>query len=202
MKLLFTLMVALLVEGAPAPAGERWVIQKNSHLSIEGKSNVNSFRCEITEYLRPDTIYFLRDEQNPNVISLRGGIFIHINRFDCHQQYITKDLRKTLKADEQPLLKIGLLNIGNYTANSGKAKGWVNIELAGVSRTVEIDYQVVNSNHEILELNGSQIVKFSDFGLTPPHKLAGLIKVEEALKVRFRLVLKYVRAEQEIINIK
>jgi hypothetical protein len=194
MKLIFTMLVAMLFKGMPGPVAERWIIQKNSNLCIEGKTNINSFRCDITEYLQPDTIYFFKDGQTTKPIPIRGGLAINIKRFDCHQKFITNDLRKTLKADEQPTLKIDLLNIGYYNGNMNNIKGWVNIALAGVTKTAEVDYAVRNGEPGYLELTGTRKLRFSDFGLKPPQKLAGLIKVEEELNVRFQLVLRSVNA--------
>jgi hypothetical protein len=192
MKLILSIIVVLFCAGMPAPVAERWVIQRSSNLVIEGKTNINSFRCDITEYLQPDTIYLFRDEQTNRPIPTRGGLVIDIRRFDCHQKYITNDLRKTLKADDQPMLKIHLLNIGYYDGSPGKQqiKGWVNIELAGVIKTAEIDYEVQSNDPDILNLTGRRKLRFADFGLKPPTRLAGLIKVEEELNVRFSLVLK------------
>lgn len=199
MKLIFTFLFAFLFKGVPGPVAERWVIQKNSNLYIEGRTNINGFRCDITEYLQPDTIYFFKDEQVMKPIPLRGGLSINIKRFDCHQKFITNDLRKTLKADEQPILKIDLLNIGYYQGEAANVKGWVNISLAGVTKTAEIDYEMRNGHPGYLELTGTRKLKFSDFGLKPPQKLAGLIKVEEELNVRFQLVLRSVNTPPEII---
>lgn len=199
MKLFLTILVAFLFKGAPGPVAERWVIQKNSNLCIEGKTNINSFRCDITEYLQPDTLYFFKDEQAMKPIPIRGGLSINIKRFDCHQKYITSDLRKTLKAEEQPILKIDLLSIGYYHGDAGNIKGWVNISLAGITKTAEIDYAVRNSGPGCLELAGTRKIKFSDFGLKPPQKLAGLIKVEQELNVRFQLVLRSIGPHGQII---
>jgi hypothetical protein len=190
MKLVFILLVAFLFKGSPGPMAEKWVIQQNSNLCIEGKTNISNFRCDITEYLQPDTIYFFKEEQSTRPIPLRGGLSINIKRFDCHQKFITTDLRKTLKADEHPMLKIDLLNIGYYSGDAGNIKGWVNITLAGVIKSAEIDYTVRNGQPGYLELTGTRKLRFSDFGLKPPQKLAGLVKVEEELNVRFQLVLR------------
>lgn len=202
MKLIISILTAFLLKGTPGPVAERWIIQKNSTLCIEGKTNINSFRCDITEYLRMDTIFFFKDDQSIKPMPVRGGLSINIKRFDCHQKFITNDLRKTLKADEQPILKIDLLNIGYYNGNGENIKGLVNITLAGVIKTTEINYSVRNGNPGYLELIGTRKLKFSDFGLKPPHRLAGLIKVEEELNVRFQLVLRSVNASPEIITSK
>ena len=199
MKFLLTIITALLFKGSPGPIAERWVIQRSSNLSIEGKSNINSFRCEITEYLRPDTIYLFKDGQKANPITIRGGLAINIKGFDCHQKHITQDLRKTLKADERPMLKINLLNIGYHNGNAQNIKGMVSIELAGVTRVTDVNYQVQHEQPGFMELTGVRKVKFSDFGLKPPQKLAGLIKVEEELNIRFRLVLRAIQADPTVI---
>ena len=174
---------------------EKWVIEKNSSLCIEGKSNVNSFRCDIVEYLNRDTIFLYKDAttgQNP--IVAKGGLNININRFDCHQNHITADLKKTLKAKENAYMKISLLTMGYikpHTKNES-VKGYVEIELAGVTKKIEVDYAVVKNEPGSLYLIGTKKVLFSDFGLTPPSKLAGLIKVEQEIKVRFELILRAV----------
>lgn len=177
----------------PSPAiVEKWIIEKNSNLCIEGKSNVSSFQCDVVQYLRVDTVFFYKDDRQ--IVTTRGGITIDVNTFDCHQKYITADLRKTLKAKECPLLRIDLLSIGNLPVVAGdyKTTGWVAIQLAGVSRKVEVNYTVQAGSNGVMHLYGSQRVSFSDFALTPPRKLAGLIKVEEEINVKFRLILRAV----------
>lgn len=176
----------------PAATVEKWVVEKSSNLCIEGKSNVSSFQCDVVQYLRVDTIYFYKDDRQ--IVTSRGGITIDVNTFDCHQKYITADLRKTLKAKECPLLRIDLLSIGNLPVATGdyKTTGWVAIQLAGVSRNVQVNYTVQAAGNGVMHLYGSQRVAFSDFSLTPPRKLAGLIKVEEEINVKFRLILRAV----------
>ncbi len=174
---------------------EKWVIEKNSNLCIEGKSNVNNFKCDIVEYLIPDTIFLYRNASQAQLpITAKGGLNININRFDCHQNHITADLKKTLKAKENAYMKINLLTIGyiKQNAQNQTIKGYVEIQLAGVTRKIEVDYAVVKNKPGSLYLIGTKTVQFSDFNLTPPSKLAGLIKVEQEIKVRFELMLRFV----------
>jgi hypothetical protein len=169
---------------------EKWKIEKDSNLYFEGRSNVSSFSCGITEYLRPDTLCFYREELRQPVLSVKGGLTINVNRFDCQQKYMNKDLLKTLKANECPELKIALQTIGNFSGALRNIKGIVIITLAGVTRTMEVDYTVQYIDQNNIRLQGYRQVLFSDFGLTPPRKLAGLVKVEEQINVRFRLALR------------
>jgi len=191
MKMLITAILSFVFLNTPNTETERWIIGKESNIYIEGKTNINSFRCDIFEYLPQDTLFFYRDDQAPKSFAIRGGMSIDIKRFDCHQKYITSDLRKTLKADEEPCLKIDLLSIGYFNRNRPPqlVNGWVDIELAGVTRRIDVQYSIRIIEGNGLELTGIKAMLFSDFGLTPPRKLAGLIKVEEQINVRFQLLL-------------
>ena len=172
---------------------EKWIIEKTSNLSIEGKSNVNTFKCDIVEYLKEDTIFLYKDNgvHQPSSI-VKGGLTINTNRFDCHQNHITTDLKKTLKSKENGWMKINLLTLGYLHPHSQQqvVKGKVEIQLAGVTKTIEIDYRVEQRGDGGLYLVGIRKLLFSDFGLIPPSKLAGLIKVDQEIKVSFYLLLR------------
>jgi hypothetical protein len=188
-----TILAAIIASFFFTPATtfvEKWVIEKNSNLSIEGRSNISSFRCDVTEYLHADTILFNMNEVHQQALTAKGGLTINVNRFDCHQKYIDSDLRKTLKAKECPFLKIDLLSIGNFLTGNKSVKGNVAITLAGVTRKIDVDYIIQNGSEGNIHLYGSRQVLFSDFNLIPPRKLAGLIKVEEQINVRFLLILR------------
>lgn len=168
---------------------QRWVIEKSSSISILGKSNVNRFRCEIKGYYKPDTLVISGEE---NQVAVKGGLLINVNDFDCHQKMITRDLRKTLKAKDNPFMKIQLLTLSRFAGVAGddKIKGWVAIELAGITRTIAVDYVVKRSPGGALQFHGSQQVNLSDFDLNCPGRLAGLIKVDDQIDVTFILQLR------------
>jgi hypothetical protein len=190
MKILLLILLASFCCPPPISVVEKWKIEKDSNLYIEGRSNISSFSCGITEYLRPDTLCFYREALRQPVLSVKGGLTINVNRFNCQQQYMNKDLLKTLKANECPELKIALQTIGNFSGPVKNVKGTVIISLAGITRTMDVDYTVQYIDQNNLRLHGYRQVLFSDFGLTPPRKLAGLVKVEEQINVRFQLVLR------------
>lgn len=172
---------------------EKWKIEKDSNLYVEGRSNVSRFCCHVTEYLRPDTLCFYREALRSPVLLVKGGLTIDVNRFDCQQQYMKKDLLKTLKANEFPELKIVLQTIDNFSGSIKNIKGTVIISLAGITRTMEVDYTVQYIDQNNLRLHGSRQILFSDFGLTPPRKMAGLVKVEEQMNVKFLLALRLIK---------
>ena len=178
------------------PAGtsvETWIIERSSNLCIEGRTNISSFTCDIVEYLNEDTILLYREINNDQKsITAKGGLSIDINGFDCHRDYLTTGFKKTLKPSENPHMVINLLTLGYIKPNTPKqhVKGYVEIQLAGVTRIMEIDYAVTNAQPGMLQLTGSRKMLFADFKLKPPKKAGGLIKVEQEITVRFQLMLR------------
>ena len=169
----------------------KWAIEKTSTLKVAGKSNVNEFNCSIAGYYQPDTISYTEDD-NGRAVRLNGCLEIEVFRFDCHNKMITNDLRKTLKAEDHPTLIIRFVSLErtpSFQNITQRMKGWVEVELAGVRKTFQINYQFARKSNDTYLLNGSQVFCFSDFNLVPPRKLAGAIKIKDEFSVDFSLRL-------------
>jgi hypothetical protein len=186
----------LILLSAFTPAGKnvitRWVIINGCSLKVDGSTNVNNFSCAISNYSKPDTILVNR---NVVPVLLSGNIQLDVQNFDCHNGIMTADLRKTLKAKEHPKLVIRFLNISRYPDTDVRqsiTKGAVFIELAGVSKRFDVDYKVVSADNNYINLVGSRVVNFSDFNLTPPRKLGGMIRTKNELSVEFNLRIKVI----------
>lgn len=170
----------------------RWVVESSSRLNIEGSSNISGFKCDMTEYLKNDTLCYSTVEAGNRLNFVNSCVTININSFDCHQRYITSDFKKTLKADQNPLLKIHFLSIDDFKPVYGRqmVNSVIEISLAGVVKRMHVGFNVKTINNSQIQLFGDKDLLFSDFGLKPPRKLAGLIKINEEIKVHFQLMLK------------
>lgn len=178
----------------PVPHQIRWVINSGCSLKVAGITNVNKFTCTILNYSNPDTLSFCRSA-NAAPVKVTGSVALDVQNFDCQNAIMTKDLRKTLKSQQFPKLVIKFMNLSKYPDFNGQQeaiKGMVSISLAGSSRQYEVDYKVISENGKSLTLIGSQSVNFSDFNLSPPKKMAGMIKTNNALNVEFNLKLKVI----------
>jgi hypothetical protein len=172
---------------------KKWVITKGCSLQVDGTTNVNSFSCIISNYNKPDTIV-ASGGLSPSV-ALNGNIRLDIQSFNCHNPVMTSDLRKTLKAKEYPKLVISFLSISQYPdmpTRNITTKGQVLIELAGVTKRFDVDYKIVSVNKNNINLIGSRKVNFSDFKITPPSRLGGMIRTNNEINVVFDLKLKIV----------
>ena len=185
---LFILNASFIKKGVQNNSLARWVVEKSSSLNIQGETNINSFECDVTEYLRPDTLVYLKNDATKKLCFTNSCLIIDIRRFDCHNKFITEDFRSALKAEENPNLKILFLTIDQFSNNCNNqvVKGIVDIELAHVVKRSEI--KTLPGNR--IQMNGSRIFSFSDFNLKAPKKLAGFIRTKDQIKVNFQLFFK------------
>jgi hypothetical protein len=188
----FIVNAAFVKKSVPHYSLARWVVERNSSLNIQGETNINSFQCDVTEYLKPDTLVYTKNDATKKLSFTNSCLSIDVKRFDCHNKYITEDFRSALKADESPKLKIVFLSVDQFS-NSSKnevVKGIVDIEVANVIKRVEIEYIIKTLPGDRIQMNGSHVFSFSDFKLKAPKKLAGLIKTRDEIKVNFQLFFK------------
>lgn len=169
----------------------KWAVQKTSTLRITGRTNIAGFGCDINGYYQADTILYSKSDNPNTIVPLKGALNIDINNFDCHNKMLTSDLRKTLRAKENPNLVIrfvALQRMPSFENAVDVVKGFVDVELAGVCKRFEINYRLEKKG-SVIYLNGMRTFSFSDFKLVPPHKLGGIVKVKDDFEVGFKLVL-------------
>ena len=170
----------------------KWLVSENSSLSVNGSTNINQFKCDIPYCDQQDTIVITREKADKDV-KLSGCIRLSVSSFDCHSDMMTNNLRKTLKEKQFPELKIEFLSLNGLPDLSIKPtdlKGLVNIEIAGAKKQYEVNYHLSEDAQHVAHLLGTQDVKFSDFNLTPPKKLGGLVRSKDKLTVIFHLRMK------------
>jgi len=171
---------------------KKWVVNENSSLSVNGSTNINKFSCLIPAYGRIDTITLSKSVAEKGIV-LSGSIDPSVGSFDCHNSGMTRQLQKTLNQKQFPLLHIRFLSLDRLpilTPRPQLITGIVAIEIAGVSKHFEINYQISQGAQNGLELLGSRTLTFSDFNLIPPTKLGGMIKTKDELTVMFTLNIK------------
>lgn len=185
------LIASFMVKAQPPVNAVKWIIEKSSSLRVDGKSNVNNFTCNINQYDASDTISITNGSEKP--IKLSGKMQMEIVSFNCHSRMITRDFRRTLKAEEYPKMTIHFLSLQWMPALQSEKeliKGWVEVEVAGVVKSFELCYTFSNNGPGHIQLDGGRTFNFSDFKLSPPKKMAGIIKIKDAFDVNFQLILR------------
>lgn len=191
MKGILFMLSFLLLGFQPASSIQTtWVVESGSRLVIDGSSNVNTFSCTVMKYLQCDTLRMFPEGKTRRLRFKQCTIHIDVGQIDCRHRFITSDLRKTLKYPEFEYMKIHFVSLDDpfpITA-SQRIRGVVDIELAGSTKRIDLWFDVSHqASGKLLHLSGQKELLFSDFKLEPPKKLAGMIKINEELKVNVDL---------------
>ncbi|MDR9416120.1 MAG: YceI family protein [Gracilimonas sp.] len=165
-------------------------LSNESKLSINGKSNVNDFRCQSEHELYRDpmnyTYHFEGDTINVDGVSLS----LAISQFDCGKKAINRDFRSTLKYKEYPFIEIVLNELTlDDQQDLIPTTAKVTIRIAGQERKYEVPLTAFESRENSVLVGGKKVLRMTDFGLTPPAPMFGLIQVSDELEVEFDLIV-------------
>jgi hypothetical protein len=181
------------IKNPSSPYQAKWVLVKGCSLKVAGSTNINKFVCEIADYSNPDTLLVYNPVTDKLIFPLKGALHLDVTGFNCHNPMMTSDLCKTLKSKEFPRMNIQFISLSklpDFKSAADAITGLVNIELAGTSRLFNVNYTFYTDNRNVIHLIGKRPINFSDFKLTPPRKLGGMIRTNEELQVEFHLSMK------------
>jgi hypothetical protein len=156
-------------------------------LVINGESNINKFSFS---YMNP--LLATGDIASKGAEDERIDFKIPVHQFKPGNPRMYDDFLSLLKANEYPYIVISLLTgNSNRERNSGISRNErIAVTIAGVTREYTINCTLVHCNEDLV-LNGRQTVKLTDFGLIPPVRLSGIVKVENEINVRFGFIVNF-----------
>jgi hypothetical protein len=197
--------IALASDTIPVTEG-KFRILPGSRVYLEGTTNVNKFKCDCGNNFDSNP-YQVRNVDGNKMEFANTQLLLPIEFFDCKNRKMERDLQKALKADQFPIVRIQLENIiipkshlssiesGTWT----NATALVNISLAGVTRQHEIPVKTKKGLPAQFLFSGHQSMKMTDFKVTPPEALFGMIKANDEITFYFDLVLQ-LKQNQELIQ--
>jgi hypothetical protein len=112
--------------------------------------------------------------------------------FACDNKAMTRDFLKALKADEFPNMQIFFTHLVLPTSLSLKSTqtdvpALVSFSIAGVKRKYSLVFDRVDLKSDILTIIGGITLKMSDFGITPPTAMFGMVKANDVIRINFVL---------------
>jgi hypothetical protein len=192
--LLIVLGISLMTPrlGSP-PLVHRLIIQPTSTLNIEGTTNINSYKCAISRYVGNDTLVLHEGGKDIRPVFVKGAVELDASSFDCGMALMTSDFHRAINSEVYPAIVIDFISferMPTYRASPEQFKGIMKISLGGVTKLFEVNCGIEANPSGVIHLVGSRDFLFSDFELTPPTRMLGAVKVNNALKVSFHLRLK------------
>ena len=166
----------------------RVVINERSSLRILGKTNVNKFECGFKGKISADTLFIASLKSEGEQVLKKAQLRISVDDFDCGMKLMTEDMKELLNAKEFPFLSVTVVSL--------KKKGNVHESIARftIARKSR-DYKVpltAKQSGDWTYCVGTNEINIRDFGLTPPSKFWGAVKVDEIINVEFDLILKII----------
>jgi hypothetical protein len=169
-----------------------WAVGKESKISIQGSSNVNTFTFDLKQYSKKDTLIAVQKTSQLPVLFRKGILHLPVDDFKNANPFLTKDFKKIIKAKSYPEIVMIFRSLNSLPATgtqNQRLNAEVEICLAGKSKIFQICLTSTRNGENIF-VQGSEHICFSDFGLTAPGKVMGFITVKDQLTVEFQLSLK------------
>lgn len=191
---LYTVVLLLLLGliGNAQEYGYHGVKIISSSIIIEGKTNINRFECYMDRPAVNDSI-LVKNIWSNNQIEFEGlHLQYSISDFECGIRAMNDDFQELLKASEEPFLYLDLNSIlicpDNDSFEELNVDADVRILLAGVERKVKIEGgRVLNHSSAHLTLRGRKGMCMTDFGIDPPTKMFGMVKVTDDIQIEFEI---------------
>jgi len=144
-------------------------LSAQSTLILEGSSNVNSWKCE-----------------SSTVEVSELGLRIPVKTIRCGNRQMERDLFRALHAESYPSIDFRFIDM---TRDAEHATIHGNLSLAGTTRPIAIDASVQPLGHGRMRMQVRLSLRMTDFHITPPKALFGMIKAKNDLVVTFDLVM-------------
>lgn len=217
-------IIAALALSAPSSAmgatSTRFQAARPSLVVLEGSSNLADWRCSsrvleaVVEVGAPiEQINRVIDRiedgnvgvwlDNPAEARFPQPSFhlrIPVSSLRCGNRMMERDLNEALKVSHHPAIEFRFTELRGgirHDIDAGHYGATISGELyvAGVKRRVDLPVIAHRLSLDRFRVRAELPIRMTDFGITPPTVLFGMIKARDPLRVRFDLVLEVVSAE-------
>ncbi len=170
-------------------------VRAGSRVWIEGSSNVHDWTCRARTFqARVDLAPGASPSPSSTLADIvqRVVVTVQVRDLECGNRKMERDLYHALKADD-PSSPATILAV--MTAIPGVSKQPATLEtagtlgVAGVERAVHVDIAMERLADGTVKARGSLPLLMTDFGVTPPTGLFGLIKSRNEVVVKFELII-------------
>lgn len=155
------------------------LITKESFLYIKGTSNINTFTCvyDAATLSRKVPVTFTQNNNTTHFKDVK--LQLKNAGFNCGNSGINNDFHDLLKTKQYPNIHFQLLQLVNKQTT---LEAFVAIEIAGIKKHYKVP---IKTNGELAPIEGVLSLNITDFGLTPPKKMLGMIVVREDIEIVF-----------------
>lgn len=174
----------------------RYSISEASAVYLEGSTNINRFACNSLQAFSPATVDIQSNGNDHSIQFRNANIELVVQRMDCGNKGMNRDMQKALQSDQYPTIQIELQEVEIDTASQGiRASQWTSIlahtriTIAGNSRPISINLYGIALKPNQYQFKGSKSLRMTNFGIDPPNALLGLVQVDDIISIHFDLLI-------------
>jgi hypothetical protein len=180
------------IPGAAGKAGTAGILTlASARVSLEGTSNIHAYTAS-TNTVRVTAIEIAGAPEGDVLEHVLGPdglkafeVVIPVASLSSPKDGIDKNMHKALKAQEHPDITFRLRRLeavdGAYRATGG-------LTIAGVEKEVTLNLQVERTRTG-LAITGAIDLLMTDFGVTPPKAMLGMLKTNPKVRIHLDLVV-------------
>jgi len=163
------------------------VVSDSLYCSITVKTNLNCFSCGYSAQII-DPISVSTNAIKDQYSLESGWQLIPVSQINCPNKMMNSDMQNMLHADVYPFIKIKIDHFLVDRESWNERKGILTIYIDGIYKTYEVLLKNCLKNQYQCIL-GSITVNLEDFGITPPSKFFGLVRVDKIININFNLLI-------------
>ncbi|HKW10038.1 MAG TPA: YceI family protein [Gemmatimonadaceae bacterium] len=180
---------------SPTVMPVRLTVRPDSRLWLEGSSNVRDWRCDATTLdasidLDDDVPYA---DAPPSIARLRRvEVRVPTHALTCGRSQMDNIMYKALHVDDEPDCR-EIVGHFDVVAQSGEGDHSLvmqgTLRIAGRENVVRVPVEVQQLRDGSLRAQGALPILMTDYGITPPTALFGVLRTENRIVVKFDLLV-------------
>jgi len=171
----------------------RLSVRPDSRLWLEGSSNLRDWRCDAT------TLDASIDIDDDDAVSndatarvRRVQVRVPTHALTCGRSQMDHIMLKALHVDDAPDCRqiVGHFDVVAATGDANQSLVMQGtLRIAGRERTVRVPVQLEEQRDGTVRAQGALPIMMTDYGITPPTALFGVLRTENRIVVKFDLLV-------------
>ena len=205
-RIVLTSLIFVAITGSVVPAQPfrrssgvamplRLSVRPDSRLWLEGSSNLRDWRCDATTLdasidLDDGSSYDAGDNAIARLRRVQVRVLTHA--LTCGRSQMDNIMYKALRADDEPDCRqiVGHFDVVSTPDSPDHALVMQGtLRIAGRERVVRVPVEVQQQRDGSLRAQGALPILMTDYGITPPKALFGVLRTENRIVVKFDLLV-------------
>lgn len=178
------LIICILLISTNASAQVMKFVPKSSKMVIEGTSNLHDWVS--TVHLATGHINIFGTAKTVQTVN----VDIPVKAIKSDEEVMNEKTYEAFKADKHPTISFRVLEVNSQEIINNVINLTVtgNLTMAGVTRKITLK-TTGKPNGSNYNFTGAVSLKMTDFNMTPPTAMMGMIKVANAVTIRFDIAV-------------